>query len=212
LLQANDGTFYGTAEAGGSVGDGSVFSYSTKDLLTVTVAGSGTVISQGIHCGTFCSYLYQPGTRARLTAIPGPGSTLESWTGCDSMQAELQAESQDDFCTVTMSGARNLTATFMTFPVTLTSLTLKPTSVRAGQLSAATVTIGAAAPPGGVGIAITSDHPGVAHPPSLVVIPGGATSTSFAVRTFPVHQQTVVTITASANTSHTSATLTVNPR
>jgi len=210
LLQAGDGTFYGATEAGGSVGDGSVFSYSTKDLLTVTVAGSGTVIGQGIYCGTDCSQLYQPGTWVGLTAIPGPGSTLESWTGCDSMHAELQ--SQNDFCAITISGARSVSATFMVQAVTLTSLTFKPSSVTGGQLSAGTVTIGAPAPSGGIGIAITSDHPGIAHPPSLVVVPGGATSTSFAVRTFPVHQQTVVTITASANTSHTSAPLTVNPR
>ncbi len=116
LFQTSDGTFYGTAEAGGSVGDGSVFSYATKNLLTVTVMGSGTVIGEGLYCGTVCSHLYQPGTRVRLTAIPGQGSTLESWTGCDSMQAESQAQSQDDFCVVTMSGARNVTATFTGVP------------------------------------------------------------------------------------------------
>lgn len=209
LIQTSDGTFYGTTEAGGSVGDGSVFSFSMKDLLTVKVTGTGTVIAPGIYCGTFCSQLYQPGTRVRLTAIPGQGSTLESWTGCDTVHA---AEVQDDLCMVTMSGARNVSAAFMIAPVTLTSLTLKPDVVRAGQLSLATVTIDAPAPPGGVGIAITSDRPTVAHPPSLVVVPGGATSTSFAIKTFPVHQQTVVTITATANSSHTSATLTVNVR
>ncbi len=207
LLQAGDSTFYGTAEAGGTVGDGTVFSVSPDDLLTVTVVGSGTVISGGIYCGTVCSHLYPPGTRVRLTAIPGQSSTLGSWAGCDIMQAELQ----DDFCTVTMSGARNVTATFTGVQVTLISLTLKPATVRGGQLSVGTLTIGAAAPPGGVGIAITSDHPRVAHPPSLVVVPGGATSTSFVVRTVP-HQETVAKITASANTSHTSATLTVKPR
>ena len=53
---------------------------------------------------------------------------------------------QGDSCTVTMSSDRNVTATFATVQVTLTSLTLKPSSVRGEQMSIATLTLGASAP------------------------------------------------------------------
>ena len=52
---------------------------------------------------------------------------------------------QGDSCTVTMSSDRNVTATFATVQVTLTSLTLKPSSVRGEQMSIATLTLGASA-------------------------------------------------------------------
>src|SRR5664279_3829273 len=111
-----------------------------------------------------------------------------------------------------MSGPRNVTATFATVQVTLISLTLKPSSVRDEQMSIATLTLGAPAPAGGIGVAISSDNPRVAHPPALVEVAGGATSARFVVRTFRVRKKTFVQITASANASHTSVTLSVNPR
>jgi hypothetical protein len=172
--------------------------------LSVSVSGNGTVVGGSLDCGSICSQLYPQGTPVTLTALPASGSTLSAWTGCDTMNGDL--------CTVTMSGPRNVTATFATVQVTLISLTLKPSSVRDGQMSIATLTLGAPAPAGGFGVAVSSDNPRVAHPPTLVEVAGGATSTSFAVRTFRVRQKTFVQITASANTSHTSATLTVNPR
>ena len=173
-------------------------------LLSVSVVGNGIVVSGGINCGTQCSSYYRPGTQVKLSAIPSMGSTLSAWTGCDTMQG--------DYCTVNMSGNRNVTATFAAVQVTLSSLSFTPASLTGGQMSIATLALGAAAPSGGVGVAISSDHPRVVHPPALVVVPGGATSVRFEVRTSPVRQKTVAKMTASANTSQTSATLTVNPR
>jgi hypothetical protein len=110
-----------------------------------------------------------------------------------------------------MSSARNVTATFTQKLVTLTSLVLKPSTVKGGNLSSATVTLSLPAPPGGVSVAISTDHPEVVHPPSQVVVPGGQNSVSFAVRTFVVHAETVASLTASAGSSHVGATLTVEP-
>ncbi len=179
-------------------------SYAILYQLSVSVAGSGMVVSGDIECGSVCSALYPQGTQVNLTALPSAGSTLSGWTGCDTMQG--------DVCSVTMSGARDVSAAFEVVQVELTSLTLKPASLKGGQMSIGTLTLGAAAPPGGVGVGMSSDNPWAAHPPSLVVVPEGATSASFAVRTLPVRQKTVVKITATANTSQTSATLTVNPQ
>jgi len=65
------------------------------------------------------------------------------------------------------------------------------------------------APSGGVAIALSSDHPGVAHPPAFVFVPGGQKSVQFAVETFPVKSDMLVTITATESSSHISGTLTV---
>ncbi len=171
--------------------------------LSVSKIGTGTVTSVDghIYCGSVCSYPYGEGTEVTLSALPAPGYTFTGWTGCDNMNGS--------YCSVTMTGAKNVTATFTTANITLTSLTFKPSYVKGGQLSAGTLTLSAAAPPGGVTVALSSDHPGVAHPPSFVFVPGNASSVQFAVNTLPVKSNTTVTITATAGASQVSGTLTV---
>jgi uncharacterized repeat protein (TIGR02543 family) len=210
LVQAADGYFYGTTAYGGpshncNGGCGTVFRLDSGFFaaLSVTKIGAGTVsTSDGhIYCGAVCSYPYPNATPVTLSALPAPGYTFTGWTGCDNMNGS--------YCSVTMTSAKNVTATFSTANVTLTSLTFKPSYVRGGQLSAGTLTLSAAAPPGGVTVALSSDHAGVAHPPSFVFVPGGKSSVWFAVQTFPVKSNTTVTITATAGSSHVSGTLTV---
>jgi hypothetical protein len=76
---------------------------------TLTVAkngtGSGTVTSAppGINCGATCLQSYTQGTVVTLTPTPAAGSTFAGWSGdCTGTGA----------CTVTMSQARSVTATF----------------------------------------------------------------------------------------------------
>lgn len=67
--------------------------------------GSGTVLSapSGIDCGTDCSEPYASGTVVALSALPGASSTFAGWSGsCSGMEG----------CSVTMSSAQNVTATF----------------------------------------------------------------------------------------------------
>lgn len=75
--------------------------------LTVTRAGSGsgTVASNpaGIDCGSSCSAGYYSGTSVSLTATAAPGSRFAGWSG---------ACTGTGSCTVNMSQARNVTATF----------------------------------------------------------------------------------------------------
>jgi uncharacterized repeat protein (TIGR02543 family) len=171
--------------------------------LSVTKNGSGLVSSADgyIYCGDVCSFSYIEGTGVALSAVPAPGYTFNGWTGCDNMNSS--------YWSVTMTGAKDVTATFTPANVTLTSLTFKPSYVRGGQLSAGMLTLNAAAPPGGVTVALSSDHPGVAHPPSFVFVPGGRSSVGFAVNAFPVKSNTTVTITATAGSSQVSGMLTV---
>ena len=76
--------------------------------LTVTKAGdgAGTVTSQpsGISCGVDCLEGFAAGTTVSLRADPAEGSSFESWSG---------ACSGDAACSVTMSQAQRVTATFV---------------------------------------------------------------------------------------------------
>jgi uncharacterized repeat protein (TIGR03803 family) len=171
--------------------------------LSIGKTGNGTVSSVDghIYCGSVCSYSYIDGMLVTLSAVPAPGYTLTGWTGCDNVNGS--------YCLVTMTGAKNVTASFTPASIMLTSLTFKPSYVKGGQLSAGTLTLSGPAPDGGVTVALSSDRPGVAHPPSFVFVPGGKSSVGFAVQTFPVKSNTTVTITATAGSSHVSGTVTV---
>jgi hypothetical protein len=71
--------------------------------------GSGTVTSSpgAINCGAICSQSYTQGTVVTLTPTPTAGSTFAGWSGdCTGTGA----------CTVTMSQARSVTATFNLVP------------------------------------------------------------------------------------------------
>ena len=75
--------------------------------LAVTRAGTatGTVTSNpaGINCGTTCTANYTSGTSVTLSAAPAGGATFTGWSGaCTGIGA----------CTVSMTQARNVTATF----------------------------------------------------------------------------------------------------
>lgn len=91
--------------------------------VTLTVAkagtGSGTVTSspEGINCGTVCSAPFSRGTTVTLTATPDAGSTVQSWSGCDSVSTDQRQ------CFVTMNANRTVTVTFATiatFTLTVT--------------------------------------------------------------------------------------------
>jgi lysophospholipase L1-like esterase len=88
--------------------------------LTVAKSGSGagTVTSTpaGINCGATCSASYASGTSVTLTAATASGSTFAGWSGaCTGTGA----------CTVSMTAARAVTATFNTstsFPLSVTRM------------------------------------------------------------------------------------------
>ena len=83
--------------------------------LTVSKSGTGTVTSSpaGINCGIDCTESFASGTVATLTATPGTGYTFSGWSGdC----------SGTGTCTVTMSAARNVIATFTATPMGVLSI------------------------------------------------------------------------------------------
>ncbi len=86
----------------------------TTFTLTVgKVGGLGTVTSSppGIDCGSTCSALFASGAVVTLTATPASGSTFTGWSGACTGTGP---------CTVTMSAAQSVTASFGTTGYTLT--------------------------------------------------------------------------------------------
>ena len=81
----------------------------TRDtfLLTVSKAGTGggTISSNpsGVSCGMTCTTSWDPGAVVSLVAMPDSTSTFSGWSG---------ACTGTGSCVVTMSAARNVTATF----------------------------------------------------------------------------------------------------
>jgi hypothetical protein len=77
--------------------------------FTLTTAkagtGSGTITGSGINCGSDCSESFPSGTQVELSQSAAGGSTFTGWSG---------ACSGSGACSVTMSQARNVVATFNT--------------------------------------------------------------------------------------------------
>lgn len=77
----------------------------TSYTLSLSKSGSGTVTSSpsGISCGSTCSASYASGTPVTLSASAVSGYTFSGWSG---------ACSGSGSCTVSMTAARSVTATF----------------------------------------------------------------------------------------------------
>lgn len=89
----------------------------TTHTVTVTRSGegSGTVSSAptGIDCGATCSAPFAVGSTVVLSATPASGSTFAGWSGACSGTSTA--------CSVTVSAAREVTATFAAVSPTPTS-------------------------------------------------------------------------------------------
>jgi uncharacterized protein (TIGR03437 family) len=112
---------------------------------------------------------------------------------------------------VTAARTITLTATFGTLPkqsatltvnppaaATLAGVAVSPDHVAGGTNATGTVTLGAAAPLGGIIVSLQSSPLGYAQVPSFVTVPQGATTASFMIQTYHVTSTQTVTITATA--------------
>ena len=109
--------------------------------------------------------------------------------------------------------AANLSAVLNVTPATtLSTLSLNPASVIAGDSSSGTVTMSAPAPVGGAVVALSSSNP-MAAVPTSVTVAAGATSATFTVPTSTpaACASSVATISATYDGATRSADLTVTP-
>ncbi len=100
----------------------------TTFALSVTLAGTGagTVSSSptGISCPSTCSANFNSGAVVTLTEVVGSGSTFAGWSG---------ACTGTGTCSVTMSAAKSVTATFNSS--SSPAVTLTPTSLNFGTVA-----------------------------------------------------------------------------
>jgi len=96
-------------------------------------------------------------------------------------------------------------------PLSLSSLSLNPTSVTGGNSSTGTVTLSGPAPAGGAQVTLSSSNTTVARVPSSVTVGAGATTATFTVTTSAVATSTTVTISAAYGGVTKTASLTVTP-
>ncbi len=94
--------------------------------------------------------------------------------------------------------------------VTISTLSLSPSTVVGGASSTGTVTLSGAAPSGGAVVTLSDNSAAATVPPS-VTVPAGATSRTFTITTTTVSSTTAVSISGSFGGATASGTLTVNP-
>jgi len=91
-----------------------IYSSAPSHQVTVTVGGSGsgrvdsdssTISGCTSSGGAACSEFDDDGATVTLTGTPDPGSGPPTWSGCDTVTV-------DDTCQVSISGDKNVTATF----------------------------------------------------------------------------------------------------
>ncbi len=131
---------------GATVTVGVVYTLSSTPTfpLSVTKAGTGTgAVSSnpaGIDCGASCTANFNQNATVTLTATPAAGSSFASWGGACSGSVTT--------CTLTMSAAKSVTATFNTVPVGGTNVALTVTKSGTG-------TGGVSSNPGGINCGAT---------------------------------------------------------
>ena len=125
---------------------------STQYALTVSKAGtgSGTVMGASINCGATCSASFDSGTTVTLTAAAASGSTFGGWGGA--------CTGTSGTCTVSMTAARTVAATFDTTPTSAT-LTVTKAGTGSGTVTGSTIDCGTACSAsytGGVSVTLTA--------------------------------------------------------
>lgn len=118
VVMKNDGTVWAWGDNyNGQLGDGTTTSSSVPVQalintiaypLTIDLAGNGTGrvdLPTGGSCPGTCSQWLANGATITLTSYPAEGHIFTGWSGCDSIAGNQ--------CTVSMSGARYVTATFV---------------------------------------------------------------------------------------------------
>ncbi len=108
------------------------FNTTPISTFTLTVnkigSGSGTLLSTpgGISCGASCNATFNNGTLVTLNTSPDAGSSFAGWSG---------ACSGTGSCTVTMSAAKTISATFDLIPAGSSSLTVNKQGSGVGTVS-----------------------------------------------------------------------------
>ena len=213
----------------------------TSATITATLGSTSQTAQLAIQAATLQNLLVSPSVMVGGSGSVGTGSVslkgfaaaagdIVTLTSSNPQAAQVPAtvtitgssgSASFDVTTLSVSSTQNvtITATFngnsLTAPVTInpfqvTSLSVSPSTVIGGNSSTGSVTISPAAGVTGAQVMLASTSPNIKLP-TTVLIPAGASSTTFVVNTLGVSKTEIDSITASAGTSQKSATLTVTP-
>ena len=183
-------------------------------LSPTTVTGGGTSTGTVTVGGTVsaCCVIVSLASSNAAATVPASVSVP---VGSSSVQFPVTTTSVAASTAVTITATRGgITRTAVLTvnaagPVSLSSVSLSPTSVTGGSSSAGTVTLSGAAPTGGIVVSLSSSD-AAASVPASVTVAAGATSATFIATTTSVSAQTSVTITATSALVIRTAILTVN--
>ncbi len=213
-----------SATYGGVVGTATLTVTPTGTPPAVTLSALSvnptSVVGASSSTGTVTLNAVAPSGGAAVTlssshasaTVPG---TVTVAAGATTASFSIATTSVTAAATATISatyGGVARTATLTVTPptsVTISALSLNPTSVVGGNPSTGTVTLSAVAPAGGAAVALSSNH-AAATVPASVTVAGGATSATFAVNTTGVTTNTTAVIAGSLGVTRT-ANLTLTP-
>jgi uncharacterized repeat protein (TIGR02543 family) len=111
---------------------------STTYVLSGQVTGSGSITGAGLNCGSTCTAPQAASARVTVTATPTFGATFTGWSGgvCSGTIST---------CTVSMTQARSVTATFGTVSATTARLTTSVSGAGTVKAAGSTDCVGASA-------------------------------------------------------------------
>jgi len=154
-----------------------------------------------------------PLTSSNQSAAPVPASVTMpaniAWTQFQMQAGQVTADTPATI-TATLNG-KSASGSLTIAPAALKSLSISPSTISGGAQPGAIVMLTGQAPPGGAVVSLSSDSPAVSPPPS-VFVNAGSFSTSFALQTSSVTQNTTATVTASWNGKNAQAQVTLLPQ
>lgn len=180
----------------------------TPSTLVGGASGSGTVTLDSAAPSGGVSVALSSDNSA--LSVPSTVNVVGgSTTGSFTATAGATASTLTATVTATLNSSSK-TAAVTVKPPAVTGLLLKPNPVYGGLNSTGTVTIGLAAPAGGIPVALVSGSANASVPASVTVAQG-ATTANFTVTTLPVKAQVAPKITASTDGGAISKNLTIKP-
>jgi len=188
---------------------------SALELTPSAVVGGGSSTATVSLSGAAATDIAVSVTRIGSTSASAPPQiTVSAGQSSGSFTISTVAVATSERATFTVSANRSSASSTLTIapqPVVLGSLSLQPSSVVGGLPSTGVLTLTSAAPAGGATVALSSSDTSLATVPSSVIVPAGATTSSFNVDTASTLSTAAVTISAAYNAVAQTAVLTVTP-
>ena len=170
---------------------------------TGTVTLSGPAPADGISIALSSN---NPSATVPATVTVAAGSSATTFT----VTTIAVASSATATITASYNSVNKTSLLTITPVIALSAVSLNPTTVTGGNSSTGTVTLNAAAPTGGIPVALSSNNSSAVVPASVTVSAASSTAT-FTLTTTAVASSATATITASYNSLNKTAAINITP-